>query len=190
MDRRVAVRSLFVCVVLAYGCQLLFVRYVAEPYPALMMPAFAGTGRNAAGELRARTCDVVVGFADGDEALMRQGELLAAMPSSHHSAMMRWFLPEAEDDEPVVSRFELIAPWNLRKVRDDLSTTQRLDGERLIGMADWLRAQMAARFPGRQPERVTFVWFDEVYRHAGGELTMQRREQGRFAIRLIDDEGN
>ena len=70
--------------------QAAFIDRVDEPFPAITMPAFRGSGGHRGERLRRTDCAVAFGFADGRVMAVPQRELLAPyLPIGRHNEAMR-----------------------------------------------------------------------------------------------------
>src|SRR5215218_1052946 len=73
---------------------------VGEPYPAIIMPSFVGSGGYDHGEVRLSRMEAAFVHAGG-ETVVSQRRLLAPIPDSHHGAVASLLAPPAPDARPV-----------------------------------------------------------------------------------------
>ena len=182
------IKLLFLAIILVYPVQLLFVWTVSEPYPALMMPEFRGTGVGADGIHHTRSADVVIRFADGPDRVTTPARLFAQAPSSHHWTLMGRFRPRLEESDGsrgLASRVK-------HAVRDRLDTMLPVPQSRETDLMltevhtetrEWLRDRVESMYPGRMPVSVDFVWYDDAYpsEERGGR---RRRVEGTLSVEL------
>jgi hypothetical protein len=178
------VRSLFALVIGLYLMQLAFVSRLTQPYPALMMPSFRGTGLDEEGGFRNRTASIVVTFNNGETETLTPGELFAGASSAYHGALMKWFaVPEAEerraDRETGMRKL-------LRQVLPGMAVRGRSQalGGSSPAMAAWLRQRLEAMYPGREPQQVRFVWYNERITFSGGRSDRVKIEDGVVTVEL------
>jgi hypothetical protein len=141
-----------------------------EPYPAIIMPDFRGTG-GAQGAATVTVIEIEVTFADRSVAHPALATLLAPLPGSMAAQVSRNF--RATPTGPVPPRAGVKA-WLV----DHLTPMRTLRLRRFAAgnppQADtvqWLRERLERLYPGKPIERVDFNWFRNVYRLRG--LTLQ-----------------
>ncbi len=173
-----AVRGVFLAVLVVFPIQYLFAKERSEPYPALLMPGFAGARLDAQGRLTTETADVVFRFRDGRAETVSLRKLFERAPVSHFEAMARTALkpkPDAPTDEvwgrSRVARF-LLAHVIPGKPLGDLR------GGYWAGVspdvARWLGRRGAELFPGERAVEAEVVWHVDLYAWRDGRLERSR----------------
>ena len=97
-----------------FPIQYWFARSITEPYPALLLPSFAGARLDAAGHVSILDADVVAYFEDEDTQMITLGTLFAEAPSSHFQAMAyNALMPKPAPPEDLLSNagFKSLVPW-------------------------------------------------------------------------------
>lgn len=147
-----------------------------EPYPALIMPGFRGTGAGSEGEVIVENADIEVVLASGDVTKTTRMEFLAPFPSSHHGTLMRAFRPGEPPDS--LNPFPFDAPsWGEGRA---IRAVFREHGERYPTKEAnaWLEDRAAAVTHG-EPRAVIFRWFRERYVPPGQD-PVERVETGTY----------
>ena len=122
-ERRV--KWLFAAVILLFPIQYWFSKHLIEPYPALLMPSFAGASLNAAGQVESESADIVAFFDDGTTQTISLRTLMSQAPSSQFQSMAATALkakPSAPADIWGASPFSqfvhhhIVPGWIVRKL--------------------------------------------------------------------------
>lgn len=157
----------------------IFVYFDAEPYPAIMMPGFAGTGAGNSDLIRVTAHEFVVYFEDRDSAHLPMELLFDPFPSSHWGTLLRNFRPE--DEGRSASKLEAGALGVLlpgARIR----AQRRALGAHDPSISNWLRKQVAKQYPSKTPAKMEFRWFQERYR-PGTDHPLSRTHRG---TRVVD----
>ena len=184
---RTCVRLVFLLVVGLFGLQCWFISWFSEPYPALTMPAFRGTGQDEEGQVFTRNVEIVATFAAGEQAWLDVPTLFEIGPSSHYSAFARWFRPSAEQlsVNGGAASYGVLGRWFPGvAIRWQPSGRRGSSDE----MAHWLESRLRVLYPGREPVAVMFVWYEDRFDLSGAEVVREREERGRRHIEFGGDE--
>jgi len=138
-----------------------------EPYPALLMPSFAGTGTDGHGLPSGESVTIVVSFEDGTVESVPLRTLLARAPSGQIMAIAHIALkpkPPPPLDSPT-------SPSSLRGfLKRHVLPGLPLRMARMNYWAgpdpltvEWLRTRMRELFPGRRATRVAADWYVDTY---------------------------
>ncbi len=159
-----------------------------EPYPAIMMPDFRGTGGSRDGIVRIRVLEIVVTFLDGSVEHPTLATLLTPMPESVFAQVslrnFRVTTPFPSGEQPRVG----LKAWLVDHVTPIRSIRYR---RRAAGnppppdTVQWLRDRLRLIYPGRQAQRIQFQWYSDGYRLS--DLTLQRVEHlaaGSYPVEL------
>ena len=102
--RRTVVRWIFLAVLLTSAIQLFTGKKVGEPYPALTMPRFSGTGGHHDDRVDTLRMDVVFVATDGDEIPVSGRTVLADLPESQYTTITWLFLSKIPTESPAAAR--------------------------------------------------------------------------------------
>ncbi len=181
------VRLVFVAVVALLAAQSLFIHRFDEPYPAIVMPSFRGSGGYRDGRVEVTRYEVVF-LAEGEEFSFHPKTLLEQFPDSHHGALAETSLrPRNEAPRPFSKR-----SW-LHRFRDAIfpgyaaSRTSRDSPANIASLQDWLRGRARDLVPGRHVSRVEIRWFRVVFSVDGGRLETDREPTGTLVVPLDGD---
>jgi hypothetical protein len=171
------VRLTFVGIALAYVVQYFVVMSYGEPYPALMMPTFRGTGGYHDGKVRIKRMEAVFVTAEGDSSAFSRRDLLSEFPVSFHQTIANTFLAPLPEAARTRARIPILpglraGEWN------------RTSAANLASLRAWLLARGRTLLPGRSLERVELRWYEDTVRQEAGQLTTQRRSIGEFVVDL------
>ena len=182
--RRRWVRLAFLLVLVFQPLQFAFVRFVSEPYPALMMPAFGGTLAGSDGLYHARSVDVAVSFEDGSDAVIPPSRLFDTAPRAYMVTFLRSNFRETRherrDEESALESFVKTRVLPIYAIRNRQWYDNYVDPATVA----WLRGRMAEIFPDRTAVLVRFDWYDDAYVLADGRATRSRERIGDFPIAL------
>ena len=185
LESRSSVKRLFAAILVLLGLHYVFIARYGEPYPAVTMPAFAGTNAEPDGSSRWVTVIARVRFADGSTAELLPRELLAEAPTSHRMSIMR-----RQFDVPPEPPAHPPAPSFGRELRRRLFPIERIRYERRFVQytrpetQEWLRRRLGALYPHREPALVTFVWSEQSARLVDGSLQRARETIGEYTVPL------
>jgi hypothetical protein len=171
------------------GCLVLFMvqetvirTLFDEPYPALRMPPFSGTGMNESGFYQASGYEIIVAFEDDTSVAISQHELFDA-PDSHHWVLVRNFTPvdTTRRHTTAASRLEpirFIAPGLVMSRTRTIYEVQRHPDTRAF-----LLNRIGRIYPDRVPYYMDVNWYTERY-HPGSLLEAEREYTGSTRIQL------
>ncbi|SMO41830.1 hypothetical protein [Fodinibius sediminis] len=153
--------------------EVLIPRYIAEPYPALKMPPFRGNTMNENGFYETINVEIIVTFGPEDTMVLTPRAFLFNAPPSFHWALLGNFKPtEKSTGKQPFKKLEFLRPvfpgFFISRGRSTYDIQQHSQ------TADWLRTQVKAIAPHRQPENVSFIWYREQY--DPGSLSQSNRE--------------
>jgi hypothetical protein len=183
------VRKIFISSAALLIAQTLFIRRYDEPYPAIVMPGFAGSGGYRDGRVELSQYDAVF-VADGQEFSFPPRVLLEEFPVNEQGAIaFTCFRPRggppqgSEGGSRPAGRLYAIFPGY------EVGARSRSSPENIASLRKWLGGRARALLPGRQPSRVEFRWSRETVRLDGGELHTEREPTGALVIPLEGDQG-
>ena len=188
----IKIRILFLSILLIFPFQLLFVYFFGEPYPALMMPAFAGTeGAKADGSFESTQTDILVHFTDGQTEQISQQTLLADIPDSHHGAIMRMmFRPNEERQAPpddawgdnALERFiktHIVPGYVIKQQRGTFEPEAHMETKQ------WLKQRIHELYPYRTAHTVEFVYYTDILQYSHNNLRPQDQDTSLFKIEFL-----
>ena len=182
------IRFIFLAVPIFLVLQYVFMHRFGEPYPALVMPGFAGSGGYVNGYVRIERPEVVFVCDDESIAVFSQRQLLSKIPDSHHRMIFGSFfrLPEAEKplrDSPrpksKITRRTIFPGW-LAGTFNRMATPNR-ESIRL-----WLKNRGAELMPGKPLHHVDIRWYEEIYRIDKAASSSSRQLLGTWTIPIRD----
>ena len=96
------IRCVFLAIPIVCAIQYQFMgSRVGEVYPAIVMPAFAGSGSYLDGDYHVKRLEVVFISCDSDEVFLTQRELLNQFPEGRHDRIAgSFFYPLSPTDIP------------------------------------------------------------------------------------------
>lgn len=176
-ERRAA-RLAFAAIALLFVLQVVLIRGGAgEPYPAVIMPGFGGSGGYRDGEVHVARMEAVLVHADGETAVS-QRQLLAPYPDSHHGSIAGLFLNPAPREAPPLRR------WLRRTLLPGLAAGQDRPGGRVNpSLCGWARWRAAELLPGARVRRMEIRWYRDTYR-PGSRTPAAREPLGRMSLPL------
>lgn len=185
----IKIRILFLSILLIFPFQLLFVYLFGEPYPALMMPAFAGTeGAKADGSFESTQTDIIIHFNDGLTEHVAPQTLLAEIPDSHHGAIMRMmFRPTDERQAPPddvwgaseLERFiktQIIPGYVIKQQRGVFEPEAHPDTKQ------WLSQRIHELYPHRTPDAIEFIYYTNTLQYSRNDLRQNDQDSSSFRI--------
>jgi hypothetical protein len=165
------VRAVFVAVIALLGAQCLFVRFLGEPYPAVAMPTFSGSGGYRDGAIELLRYDAVFVADDGKEFSFGPNVLLAEFPDGHRAAIAANALRPRDESLPTS------APGSrVRRIRDAIfpgfaaGNLKRNSPENQGSLEHWLGGRAQTLVPGRTIARAEIRWY-RVASTFGGDGT-------------------
>lgn len=146
--------------------QYVVIARVGEPYPAIMMPGFDGTGGAEADSVSSLSVETVFVEANGNSKVLTLRRLFSEIPDSHHHVMaLQFFSPgpqSAADNDAVIRgmrrglKYRLFPGLHLGRECRDCEAN-------LSSLRSWLQSRASEAFPGQRFTRVEFRWFREVF---------------------------
>ena len=178
------VRLVFVAAVALFAAQSHFIHRFGEPYPAIVMPGFAGSGGYRDGVVEIDRFEAVF-VAEGEEYSFPPKVLLEEFPVSHHGAIASTSLTPRNDLPQPVPRASRSA-----RLRDAIfpgyaaRAASRNSPDSLASLQEWLSGRARVLVPGRQVARVEIRWFKETIGLDNGKQTTQRDPSGTLIVEL------
>jgi hypothetical protein len=157
--RNFSIRLLFIILILWMPLQYAITARYGEPYPALVMPSFAGTRTDRNGNIRIMNVKCKVLFRDGRVAWTSEYDLLSEVPSAYHDAIMRhMFGPIVKAPEPSPHRIAvLLSPGRV------LSRYREAHKELDPQTKQWLKRRVMALYPSQTVTALSFVWYIDIF---------------------------
>lgn len=135
---------------------------MSEPYPALKMPPFAGSGRPAADFYRTSSVDIEVHLQNDSTLVFKPKEFFFDAPISHHRVLVNNFKPSEGPGntsphqqfailEPIIPGFFLSRQRNEFDIQNDTETLQ------------WLDWHINRILPEETLLKVSFKWYQDRY---------------------------
>lgn len=153
------VRCLFVTAAAACAFQYFIADRVGEPYPALFLPSFSGTGGCSEGQVHVRRVEVVLVCSDGEEIAMHLREFLSEYDDSLHDAIANHcFSPRKGTAAPTVSQGRLRAA--LYALFPGLKHDNHTDAAQSLSC--WIKNRVRVLAPDRRICSVEFRWHDDI----------------------------
>jgi hypothetical protein len=178
------IRIVFLTVVALLVAQSLFIYRYGEPYPAIVMPGFSGSGGYRDGRVEIMQYEAVF-ITEGETFSFPPKVLLEEFPDSHHGTIAYIALTPRSESPQTAQRTSRIA-----RLRDAIfpgygaRKTSRDSPENFASLQDWLRGRARALVPGRRVSRVEIRWFLEKVRIAGTKFHTEREPTGTLVIPL------
>jgi len=153
------IKLLFAAVILWQPLQYMIAAKFGEPYPALIMPAFAGTMTDGDGNIRLRNVRCKILFQGDEVAWLPAHELLS--PANGHDAAIvsHMFGPSSATANPWPSGSLKARLFPGRALSRARSAQKELDPQ----TKDWLERRLNNLYPSRRPETITFIWYEDVF---------------------------
>ncbi len=188
-QRRTVVRLIFLAVLLTSMILLFTEKKVGEPYPALMMPRFWGTGGHHDDRVDTLRMEVVFVTTDGEEIPVSGHTLLADLPENQYTTITWQFLSKIRAETPAEARDRSRAGFRYR-IFSGLAagSLDRATPENVASLRAWVAQRARTLLPGRTIDRVEFRWYldtlridentNEVFNdsHLDGTLVVDLRE--------------
>lgn len=176
--RRGAVRLAFAAVAALFILQIgLLGGGAGEPYPSILMPAFAGAGGYERGVVRIeRMAPVFTGPAG--EHPVSQRALLAEFPDSHHAVLADLLHPAPRELRPLQRLLRRHLLPGLAAGRTD----RRLDCPD-PSLRAWARRRARTLLPGVAVQRLELRWYMDTFARGGLQPT-SREPSGTWVIAL------
>jgi hypothetical protein len=178
MCPRYTTRGIFVAALALFAVQSLFIHRFGEPYPAIVMPGFEGSGAyRVGGGLEIETYEAAFVAANGGATTVTPRVLLQEFPDSHHATIGYCALkPTSTQGEPAKA-----ASW-LGRVRaavfpgfQKTPASSECD-DKLASLREWLTRRAATLAPGLSISRVEIRWSRQEVRVTGGTPKVIQRE--------------
>ena len=157
--RKSRIKVLFAAVILWQGLQSVITARFGEPYPALIMPSFAGTKEDRDGKIRFGDVNCKVLFQDGHVGWMSSYDLLSPAPSSRQGPIMEHMFSPPPATPVRLShtlKARLFPGRTLSYVR---AAQKELDPQ----TKEWLKRRIGVIYPSQEPKMVTFIWYQDVF---------------------------
>ena len=155
----VGVKLLFLAFILWMPVQHLITARYGEPYPALVMPSFAGTRSDRNGNIRITNVKCKVLFRGGRVSWTSEYDLLSQAPSAYHDVIMRhMFGPvPADSSAPPLGLTALLFPGRFlsryRETQKDLGPQTK----------HWLNRRMKVLYPSQTVTAIIFLWYTDTF---------------------------
>lgn len=173
---------LLVTVTVLLTMQWLFISRFGEPYPALVMPGFGGSGGYRDGKVEFSTYDVVITTPQASYVFTPR-EFLSDIPDSHHGAISRILRPPSEkvgtDKVETVSN----SGSRLGRLRDEIFpgyAQRRLSqrtAEKNTELKIWLKQRAERLLPGQEISAAEIRWHSDKIRIENNKVEHDRQLQ-------------
>jgi hypothetical protein len=182
-----AIRLVFLALLLIFMLQYAFIYRFGEPYPALVMPGFPGSGGYVDGHIRIERPEVVFVFDDESTAIFSQRQLLSKIPDSHHRMIFASFF-KLPKDEPLRENPPPKYGINRRTIFPGLKagTVNRMATPNRESIRLWLKNRGAELMPGKYIKQVDIRWYEEIYRLDEAKSTNSTQLLGTWTIPIRD----
>jgi hypothetical protein len=188
---KMAIRLVFIAVAIASAIQYGIVNRLGEPYPALMMPGFSGTGGYQDGQVQTRRLEAVFVTAEGEAIAFTQRDLLSDFPDDYHDTIARSFLSPLPDG--ATSSSALSSRPGRRRLQYRIfpgmqaGRLNRTSADNIGSLRVWILRRAHTLVPGRNIDRVEFRWYRDTFQNNSGQWVIQRQPIGVFLVRLIGE---
>ena len=151
------IRLLFLAVLVVFcGQYFVMSEGFGEPYPAIMMPGFKGSGALRNGQLHITQMEADIVFRDGWHVVISRKQLLDEFSTAIHNSINRplWALannPAYRKDEPLLLRYRLFPSLQIGR-------RQAGSAESRDAIHRWLGQRIKRMFPDRDAKSVTMRW--------------------------------
>jgi hypothetical protein len=177
--RRRAVRLAFAAVAALWALQVVLLGGGAgEPYPSILMPAFAGSGGYEAGAVRIERMAPVF-ISPAGEHPVSQRVLLGEFPDSHHTILSGLLHPVQQEPRPLQALLRRHLLPGLAAGRLDRPTCAQ------PSLRAWARGRAAVLLPGVAVQRLELRWYRDTFAR-GGPAPASREPAGTWTIALED----
>jgi hypothetical protein len=178
-------RLIYFGIIIGFTAQMVLIPKVGEPYPALTMPPFRGTGGYRDGKVEIERYDAVFVTPD-KEFTISTDRLLDQFPNSHHGSISGiGFTPIKDKNELRPQADNLLS--NVRKFLFPgylLGWKNRTSSESLASLRDWLRNRAKILVPREDVIRVEIRWYRHICSFEEGEMIVSREPSGTVTISL------
>jgi hypothetical protein len=153
------VRALFVVVAGLLAVQCAFIHFFGEPYPALTMPTFSGSGGYHDGSVEMTQYDAVF-ISAGEEFSFTPNQLLADFPDGHRAAIAANALRPMSDRALSPTKTSRV-----RRIRETIfpgfaaGNLSRNSVENKASLQTWLRRRAESLVPGQPVSRAEIRWY-------------------------------
>ena len=168
---------IFAAALALFAVQSLFIHRFGEPYPAIVMPGFEGSGAYRARGLEIETYEAAFIAANGGATTVTPRVLLQEFPDSDHAAIGYFALKPT----PTQGESAKTVTWLGRVRAAVFPGFQKRPGsseydDRLASLREWLTWRAATLAPGRSISQVEIRWWRENVRVTGGTPQVIQRE--------------
>ena len=150
---------------------------VGEPYPALLMPGFRGSGGAQGGYAISDRAEAIFVLRDGGTARFTMPELFAQFPISHYGDLQTHLAPY--DEQAPIDRSGLryrVFPGLHAGKLDRAQPTNR------ESLRQWMKQRASELLPEAEVERLEVVWYRDTHHFLSG--TRQSEPTGSFTLDL------
>ncbi len=183
------VRAVFVVVTGLLAAQCAFIHFFGEPYPALTMPTFSGSGGYREGAVEMMRYDAVF-ISAGAEFSFTPNQLLADFPDGHRAAIAANALRPTTDAPPSSSKASRI-----RRIQEKIfpgfaaGNLSRRSAENKASLQAWLRGRAESLVPGRPVSRAEIRWYRvaETFGSDGTRVESRRSPDGTLIVPLAGE---
>jgi len=186
------IKALFPVLMGLLPLQYYFAKTYAEPYPALLMPAFEGSMADENGTITTHSVDVFIHFDDGTKRRISSGTLLADAPSSHRGAIIKAIFRSHNRTNELPDNIWGSVPWK-QLIKRHVIPGYVLRMIRMIYLQEaepqtctWLRQRIRALYPDRKPVSALFLWYKDSYTVSHARPRRNRKSYGVFEVGLRD----
>jgi hypothetical protein len=180
------VRGLFLLLVPALLVQYALVRSSGEPYPALMMPGFPGSGGWIDGKLTLRQVDIVAIAANGREFAFSPQEFLRDFDEVIRLVVVHSYFSPLEEAGagPDAARSKLKQLGRKLFPRLHGGKRNRTAAANVAAQAEWIRRRTALLLPSEAIARVEFRWFTTTVGSDPAQPPSPRESAGTYLVSL------
>lgn len=186
------VRAIFVAVIVLLAGQCVFIHFFGEPYPAVAMPTFSGSGGYRDGSVELLRYDAVFVADDGKEFLFAPKVLMADFPDGHRMAIALNALRPRDESLPASA-----SSSRIRRIRDAIfpgfaaGHLKRNSPENRASLERWLRGRAQALVPGQTVSRAEIRWYRaaSTFGADGAWTESKRTPDGTLVVSLTGEPG-
>jgi len=184
------VRALFAAAAALFAGQCVFIHFFGEPYPALAMPTFSGSGGYRDGSVELVRYDAVFVADDGNEFSFAPNVLLADFPDGHRAPIAANALRPRNESLPTSP-----AGSRVRRIRDAIfpgfaaGNLKRNSPDYEASLQKWLRERAQALVPGQTISRAEIRWYRvaSTFGSDGTWTESKRTPDGTLVVALQGD---
>jgi hypothetical protein len=183
------VRAVFAVAAGLFAVQCAFIHFFGEPYPAITMPTFSGSGGYRDGAVEMTRYDAVF-ISAGQEFSFTPNQLLAEFPDGHRAAIAANALRPAGDAPPSSTKGSRI-----RRIQETIfpgfaaGNLSRNSAENKASLQAWLRGRAESLVPGRPVSRAEIRWYREAesFGADGTRVETRRTPDGTLIVPLLGE---